>query len=125
MRNNFVLDAGLREVVGSSESRRLRKGGRIPSVICSKNKDSIHIEIPSKEFEKEYLNGDIYTSLIELKLDSDSIFVVVEDIDLHPVTDKVSHVNFLEVVKGGEAKVKVKVGFVGKESSLGIKRGGI
>ena len=124
MERGFVLKADLRDILGSSESRRIRKYGKIPAVVCMNGSDNLNIEISSNDFEKRYSSGDVYKSLVDLKLGDKSILAFTNKIDLHPVTDAVSHVDFIEVKEGKKIKVKVSILFTGVDSSIGIKRGG-
>ncbi len=118
---NFDLKANPREKLGSSESRRLRKAGNIPAVIYDKGKNT-QVSIPTKEFEKEYYKGGIFTTVINLDIAGKLQKVIVNKIDLNPATDRPSHVTFIKA--GDKVKVKVKVRFFNKERSPGIKKGG-
>ena len=49
---------------------------------------------------------------------------VPRDVQLHPVTDKVLHVDFQQVSEQGEVRVRVPVRFINTERCIGIRRGG-
>lgn len=118
---NFDLKADSREKLGSAESRRIRKSGNIPAIVYD-NGNNINISVPSREFEREYYKGNISTTLINLDISGKSKKVVINKIEVDPVTDRPSHITFIKA--GDKVKVKVKVTFFNREKSPGIKRGG-
>ncbi len=115
------LNANIREKLGSSESRRIRKSGNIPAIIYNKGVNT-QISVPSKEFEKEYFKGNIFTTLITLIIKGKKQEVVVNKIDIDPVKDIPSHITFIKAEDIVKARVRVK--FFNKEKSPGIKKGG-
>ena len=121
---NFDLKADIRTQSGSAESRRIRKAGNIPAVIYNGHDENIQISVPLKEFEREYLKGDILTTLINLDIAGKPQKVIATKIDLDAVTDKPSHISFTKVEDKSNVKAKVKVSFSNREKSPGIKRGG-
>lgn len=120
---NFDLKANSREKLGSAESRRLRKFGNIPAVIYDK-KGNVEISIPTKEFEKEYYKGNIFTTVINLDIAGKTQKVVAHKIDVNPLSDRPAHVTFLKAEDGTKVKANVSVRFFNREKSPGIKRGG-
>jgi large subunit ribosomal protein L25 len=120
---SFDLKADLRSKLGSSESRRVRKSGGIPAIIYG-GKENTNITVPAKEFEREYLKGDIHTTVFNLDINGKKQKAVLNKLDLNAVTDKPSHVTFVEAEEGSKVKVKVKVRFFNREKSPGIKKGG-
>ena len=124
MTSNFNLKAISRQTLGSADSRRARKEGNIPSVIHNKNGENQNILVNSREFEREYFKGNIQTTVVEIELDGKKISVIPHKIEIHPVTDRPIHIDFLPFAKGEKVKVKTKLKFTGRDKSPGIKRGG-
>ena len=118
---NFDLKADPREKLGSAESRRIRKSGNIPAVIYD-NGQNIHISISAKDFEKEYFKGNIFTTIINLDINSKKEKVIANKIDVDPVTDRPDHITFVKA--SDKVKAKVRVRFFNREKSPGIKKGG-
>ncbi len=102
----FDLNANIREKLGSAESRRIRKSGNIPAVIYDKGVNT-QISVPTKDFEKEYFKGNIFTTLITLDIKGKKQDVIVNKIDLDPVKDVPSHITFMKAEDNVKAKVKV------------------
>lgn len=121
----FNLNSISRSLVGSSESRRIRKSGMIPAVIYVKGKENnLFISVDRKEFEHEYFKGNIFTTVTDLNLDGKLIKVLPHKVDLNPVTDRPIHIDFIKVEKSKSVKSKVKLKFVGGDKSPGLKKGG-
>ncbi|MFT6077621.1 MAG: large subunit ribosomal protein L25 [Myxococcota bacterium] len=124
MTSNFNLKANLRTKLGSAESRRIRKAGQLPAIIRDKNGENVNVVVDSKEFEYVYFKGNILTSIVEIELNGKKINALSDKIELDPVTDRPTHVDFVPFEKDQEIKVKTKVNFTGRDKSPGIKRGG-
>lgn len=121
---NFDLKATERKSLGSSDSRRIRKAGQIPATINSKDGKAVHIAINSKELEQEYFKGNIFTTVVNINLDGKNVKAIPHKIDLNPVTDRPAHVDFVRFEKDQKVKAKVKLNFLNKERSPGLKKGG-
>lgn len=112
-----------REKIGTAATRKLRKAGQIPVIIYS-DKGNINLSINTREFEKEYNRSDIFTKVIELDVNGKKIKTIPHRIDLDPVSDRPSHIDFIDLHNTKTIKAKPKVIFSGQEKSPGIKKGG-
>ena len=127
MTNIFNLKAVLRNKIGSAESRRLRKAGQIPAIICNKNQKNFYIAINVKDFEQEYFKGNIFTTIITIDLDGKKLQVIPNKVDVNPLSDRPNHVDFVSVDqdnKDAKIKAKTKLVFTNQDKSPGIKKGG-
>lgn len=121
----LTLNGSIRKDLGSSNTNRLRKEGYTPAVIYGTNgSDNLYISIAKKDFDKEYLKGNIETKPIELTVDGKKYQVLTYQIDIDPLTDLPRHVDFINIKDKKEVKVYVPVKFIGKEKAPGLKRGG-
>jgi large subunit ribosomal protein L25 len=120
----FNLKANTRNNLGSGNSRRFRKAGQIPAVICNKKSKNLNIVIDTKEFERQYFKGNILTTITHIDLDGKTLKVIPHKIELNPVTDKPEHVDFVTFDDGQTIKTKPKLNFINKDKSIGLKRGG-
>ncbi len=71
------------------------------------------------------LNKVIYTPntyIIDLDVDGKKIKSFIKDVQVHPVTDRVIHADFQEIVEGKEIKINIPVNLTGL--SVGVKNGG-
>ena len=125
MVNFLTLNGSIRKDLGSSNTNRLRKEGLIPAVIYGNNgEENIYISIIKKDFDKEYLKGNIQIRPIELTVDGKKYQVLTYQIDLDPVSDMPRHVDFINIEGRKQAKVYIPVNFIGREKSPGVKKGG-
>jgi len=118
-----VIKSDIRTILGSAESRRLRKSGLLPATIRNGN-DISYVTIDQKEFDKQYFAGAIFSSPITLDLEGKKIDVIVSDVDNHPVSDRPIHADLNQINKNQEIIVKSKLDFIGQDKSAAIKRGG-
>ncbi len=121
----LTLNGSIRKDLGSSNTNRLRKEGYMPAVIYGTNgSDNLYISIAKKDFDKEYLKGNIETKPIELTVDGKKYQVLTYQIDIDPLTDLPRHIDFINIKDKKEVKVYVPVNFIGREKAPGLKRGG-
>ncbi|AIL65791.1 Ribosomal protein L25 [Rickettsiales bacterium Ac37b] len=119
------LSAEARERLGKGGSRTLRRLGKIPAVIYGQNKENIHFSLNEKEINSYYYKGNFTTNLFYIELNKNKYQVLPKLVQLHPVTDRIEHVDFIHVSENAEVKVVISLHFVGEDKCIGIKRGGI
>lgn len=114
-----AIKGQVRSDVGKKSSKAVRKEGRVPCVIYGTH-DTKHFTIDPKE-----VKSLIYTpafKLAEVDLDGTSYKCIVKDIQFHPVSDEIVHLDFLSLADGYKVKVEVPLQFEGV--SPGMKLGG-
>ena len=104
---------------GKSHVRRLRKSGRLPGVVYGEVEEPQPIQMDEHEFEMFLKKGH---SLITLKLNGSEHRAVIREVQRHPVTSKILHVDFLVVRKGHKINMVIPVRLEG--TPKGIKEGG-
>ncbi len=109
----------LRQAVGKKDADRLRKEGLVPCVMYG-GKENIHFYAPELDFKKVVYTSTIY--LINLDLEGNKYHALMKDIQFHPVTDKIIHIDFIEALKDKEVVVNIPIHLTG--DSVGIKAGG-
>ncbi len=124
MQAAITFEAAKRETAGKGSARALRRAGKVPAIVYGELKENVSIAIEEKDVVREYFKGGFFNKLVEVKLGSESYHVLPRDVQLHPVSDKVEHVDFLKVTDESTVTVKVPVRYINRERSKGIKRGG-
>lgn len=120
MASHQLLHAQVRTVLGK-KVKYLRTNGQIPCTIYGKNFDAISAQISAREFEIVFRKSG-RTALIDLALDGHGIqSVFVQDVQRHPVTRAILHLDFKVVDLKKAVHVEVPVIAVG-ESAL-VARG--
>ncbi len=91
---------------------QVRKAGKIPAVFYGKKEKSTPISLSFPIFEKTLKEAGEST-ILHLKGDGIDVDVLVQDVDLDPVTDKPRHVDFYAIEKGKKLEIKIPLEFVG------------
>lgn len=108
-----------RESVGKKDARTLRKEDRVPAVLYGGD-EQIHFHLPTVPVEKLIFNPDVFK--VELEVGGTTYPTIVKDIQYHPVTDKVIHIDFLQLFDDKLVTVKIPVRTTG--NSVGVRNGG-
>ena len=121
MSKNYALSAQKRDRAGKGVARALRREHNIPAVIYGDNKEPVTISLPIKEVTIAHQKGLMQTRLCDLDVDGGKHLVLARDVQIHPVTDRVMHVDFLRVTPKTTIRVAIPVHFVDQDSCPGIK----
>ena len=125
MSDETVLAAEPRESVGRGNARAARRAGRVPAVVYGGTEPPISVTVDERTLVREYHKGGFANRLLDLKVGGETQRVLPREIQLHPVSDRVLHVDFLRLAADAQVRLSVRVVFVDEEDSPGIKRGGV
>jgi len=118
---NDVLNVETRELKRTSELNSARRNGKIPGIYYIAGSEPIKIEINEREMNSIIASGNV---IINMKLASeDDKKVVIKDVQIHPVTDKILHVDLMGIRMDKEIEVHIPIHFEGTPE--GGKMGGI
>ncbi len=123
--NRIQLSAAKRERAGKGVARALRRENRVPAVIYGDGKAPVNISLPDKEINLEYRKGHMFTSLTDLDFGGEKALVLARDVQLHPVTERIEHVDFLRVTPKTRISVNVPVEFTNEAECQGLKDKGV
>lgn len=119
------LDGNIRSIVGKNASKKLLKENKIPAVIYSENGEgNLCIELDLRKFETEYFKGNVQLKIFNIKIGDKVHKVIPYLIDLHPVTDRPRHIDFIPVEGKKEIKVMVPLNCMNSVRAPGMKKGG-
>ena len=113
------LSGSPRENVGKKGANTLRKEGSIPAVVYG-GKEQLHFSILENEAKKIVFTPNVY--LIELDLNEKKFKAILQETQVHPVTDRILHLDFLEVKENSPFKLNLPVKLEG--FSKGVRNGG-
>lgn len=125
MAERTVMEAETRSGTGTGAARAVRRTGKVPGIVYGPECENMKIALPGRVLEREALRPGFFAQLFELKVDGSSMDVLARDLQLHPVTDAILHVDFLAVKAGSTVAVAVPVVFVNEEACDGLRRGGV
>ncbi len=113
------LSGSSRANVGKKDAKALRDAGQVPCVLYGQGTQT-HFSVKDITIEKMVYNPDVFQ--FELDVDGKKTKAIIQEIQQHPVTDKVMHVDFLELDDKKPVKVALPVRLTG--SSRGVMAGG-
>jgi len=113
------LSGSLRESVGKKDADALRASNRVPGVLYG-GAEQCHFSLSEVELNKVVFNPDVFK--LELDLNGKKVDCIIQDIQFHPVTDRVTHVDLLEVLPGKPVKVELPLRTTGQ--AIGVMNGG-
>ncbi len=103
------LKVNIRKEITKQQNKLLRKGWNVPAIVYGKHlKANIQISCLKNEFIKKYKEAG-YSTPITLNGEWIDELVLIQDIQLDPVTDVVLHVDFLAVKKDEKVKTEVPI----------------
>ncbi len=120
----FQLEGKTREIAPRSADQKrvlkaMRKNNEIPAVLYG-GEQLIHFTVTKDAVRKLIYTPEIFA--VELTIDGKTTMAIVKDIQFHPVTDAILHIDFLEVSK--EKPVVMEVPIVLEGHAEGVKAGG-
>ena len=125
MSDMTTISASERERVGKGSARAVRRAGLVPAVIYGDKKDPVGITMEAREITKIVHQPGIFGRLLEIDVAGTKSTVLTRDIQFHPVSDVVMHLDFLRVSQSANVSVAVPVEFINEEKCPGIKIGGV
>ncbi len=115
------ISATPRTIQGTGASRRLRRAGRVPSVVYGGGKDAAAIELDHKEVFYQLKNEAFHATILSLNLDGKKEQVLLRDYQMHPFRPVVMHVDFQRVNPKEKIHIKVPLHFVNADIAPGVK----
>jgi len=116
---SITINGSQRESVGKVATKALRNAGKVPCVLYGGDKP-VHFSADEKAFKNLVYTPNVYTAKIEL--DGQTYDAVLQDIQFHPVSDKILHIDFYQLFEDKEITMNIPVRLVG--SSKGVMVGG-
>ncbi len=125
MAEQATISAELRDSSGTGAARATRRAGKVPGVVYGAGRDRLAIPLDHDALHREIIKAGFFNHLYKLVVGKDKIDVLPRDLQLHPVTDAVLHVDFLAVKADASITVNVPVNFINDEEAPGLRRGGV
>jgi large subunit ribosomal protein L25 len=125
---NVAIDIQARTKAGKGVARKLRHAGQTPGVLYGPKAETISLSVNTHEFNKllNSAGGEplLFTLNLKSNGDSNSHTALIKNLQLHPVDDKIRHIDFYEVLMDEEVQVEVPITAVGKakgvETDVGV-----
>ncbi|HKJ69881.1 MAG TPA: 50S ribosomal protein L25 [bacterium] len=115
----YDLKAKKRKETGKKATSQLRREDQIPGVVYSKKVDSTPISIEKGELVAAINSG---AKIVNLKIGRTKQPAIYREIQHHPVTEEILHVDFLGIVEGQAVETRVAINLVGEP--IGVSESG-
>ena len=117
---SITIKGSQRESVGKASTKALRNAGKVPCMLYGGDK-ALHFSADELSFSKIVYTPNVYTALIELE-NGEKYKAILHDIQFHPVTDKILHIDFYQLHDDKEVTMEIPVKLEG--NAPGIVAGG-
>ena len=117
---SITIKGSERESVGKKATKALRNAGKVPCVIYGGEKP-LHFAAEELSFKDLVYTPNAHTVVVDLE-GGKKYDAVMQDIQFHPVTDSILHVDFYQLFKDKEVTMDIPVRWLG--NSPGVRNGG-
>ncbi|MDP5231740.1 MAG: 50S ribosomal protein L25/general stress protein Ctc [Cellulophaga sp.] len=117
---SITITGSKRESVGKKATKALRNAGKVPCVLYGGEKP-LHFSADEPAFKHLVYTPNAHTAVIEIE-GGDKFDAVLQDIQFHPVTDAILHIDFYQLFADKEVTMDIPVRLVG--NSPGVRNGG-
>jgi len=115
---SFALGADVRET-NKIANRALRNQGKVPCVLYGGEKQ-VYFSASENDLNKLVNTPNVY--IVKLSVAGKEFQAILQDIQFHPVTDRIIHVDFLQIFEDKEVTMNIPVNFHG--TPIGVRNGG-
>ncbi|MCX8042944.1 MAG: 50S ribosomal protein L25/general stress protein Ctc [Desulfobacterota bacterium] len=130
MNETITIRATQRTEHGKSSAKKLRRQGGIPAVVYGHNVQNQNVVLRAADMTKMFKPGRedaeeyrLYKLLVDTDDDAQATMVMIKEIQRHPVTEEIMHIDFFAVHMDEKIVAPVHVKIIGK--AAGVKMGGI
>ena len=117
---SITINGSKRESVGKKATKALRNAGQVPCVLYGGDQP-VHFSAAELAFSKLVYTPNAHTVVIAL---GDTTFnAVLQDIQFHPVTENILHIDFYQLFDDKEIAMDIPVVLTG--NSVGVRAGGV
>lgn len=125
MSEQIVLRAEFREQLGKAASRRLRRlSDKVPGILYGGGGDPVHLSVAHRDLSKAMQEETFFSQILELSVGDKTQACVLRDLQRHPATDKVQHIDFLRIQENMPVQMHVPLHYINEDRCVGVKLGG-
>ena len=120
--STITLDANTRTNTGKGAARKIRSTGSVPASIYRAGNEPTLITLNPRELTLAFERSGNPNNLVDLKVNDNNFICLVKEVQRHPASGVIRHVDFYQVDEKEELTVSVPVSIVGR--SVGVSLGG-
>jgi len=120
------LKSTTRSAGGKGVAKTLRRSGNVPAVLYGRKTEPVHLSISENEMERAFRKVAARQAIFNLAVQNGETFnktVMIKELQTHPVSNRILHIDFYEIDMNRKIRVKVPVATRGK--AKGIEQGGL
>jgi large subunit ribosomal protein L25 len=121
MSNEFTLNAQPRDGHGKSATRRLRRAGLVPAVVYGADKDPVSVALEYRVVKQNLAQEAFFSHILTLNVDGATERVILRDVQRHPASSSVTHMDLQRVSEDEEIRVRVPLHFLGEDKAPGVR----
>ena len=118
---SITIKGSKRESVGKVSTKALRNAEKVPCVLYGGG-NAIHFSADELSFSKLVYTTKALSVVIELEGD-EKYNAILQDIQFHPVSDKILHIDFYQLFDDKEVTMDIPVEFVGQAPGVKLSGG--
>ncbi len=111
--------------LGKGAARAARRAGSIPGIVYGLKQDPVPVAIDELVLNRLLSHAGFFSHMYSLDVEGDRMNVLARDLQVHPVSDRPMHVDFLRVDATSAIAVEIPVVFLNEETCPGLNDGGI
>ena len=115
----ILLKGELRKGLGTSSSKALRSEGKVPCVMYGSG-ENLNFAVYEADFKNLIYTPNVYK--VKLDIEGKEYNAILQDVQYHPVSEAILHVDFMEVNEGKAVVMEIPVRVVG--NAPGVRAGG-
>ena len=123
MNTEYILEAKSRQSMGTANAKKIRRENGIPAVVYG-DIDNNNIVLDANEVAKQIRDSGFYSSVIQLKIDKDTVDVILKDLQRDPTKSYITHMDFFAVDKNKAVVVNIPIMFTNEDTCAGVKLSG-
>ena len=123
MNTEYILEAKSRLSIGTANAKKIRRENGIPAVVYG-DIDNNNIVLDANEVAKQIRDSGFYSSVIQLKIDKDTVDVILKDLQRDPTKSYITHMDFFAVDKNKAVVVNIPIMFTNEDICSGVKLSG-
>ena len=114
------LNVDIRKEHGTSAARRARLQNKVPAVVYHSGIEATPLSVDKTSLNKALRTGQM---IFEVNVEDKNQFVLVKEVQYHPVTDEIIHIDFQKVKE--DEKISLEVAVRSSGEAQGVKLGGL
>jgi len=116
---SIEISGNARSSINKASNRELRAQDNVPCVLYG-GSENVHFQSHELSFRNLIYTPEVH--IVSLDIDGKKFNAILQEVQFHPITDKILHIDFLELHDDKPVKISVPVKLIG--ASEGVKQGG-